>query len=251
MKTWVLVILVFSLFGLQAPAILAQEKAAAKCQFESDLKELGLLSDKASLDHLQKIKTELGIRKKILLGIIDCALDEIQLLKAKLEGVAVEDQAIAWLKASLLLETDQTIDFYKNQARTIPDLGISGSKSLAKQLFERRSTNYSDWTTRVVSLISWTNSQEIIRLTEKRLGEIKKTLVNLAVNDPGLARSLAAAEDNLKRAKEADGLARRAILASGQANRQLSMIKDALEAVAEVYKNFFEISDALASKARR
>lgn len=245
-----LIVLGFLLFYFGAPrAYAAETNATPYCQFGAELENLSSIQNDSNLDYLQKIKAELAIRKKILGEVIDCATQEAEALKVKLGEANVKDAEVAATKLKLSDEIDQAITFYKNKAKTIPDLGIYGSKNLAGQLSEWRAFNYSNLVLRVANLISWNNSQGIINLVKKRLDNIKMAFIDLEVADPNLEKIMQTAEDNLKKAEDTNELVRRAIVNSYQVDQQLMMIKDSLEATAEVYKNFFEISDILTASS--
>ncbi|MEK7180808.1 MAG: hypothetical protein AAB738_00540 [Patescibacteria group bacterium] len=207
------------------------------------------IQNDSSLDYLQKIKAELALRQKILGKVLDCAVQEAEVLKTRLEETNVKDAEVTAAKLKLNIEIDQVILLYKNRAKTVKDLGIYGSKSLAGQLSEWRLFNYNDLVSRVANIISWNNSQGAIDLVEKRLDNIKKAFIDLKVVDPSLEKIMQTAEDNLKKAEDMNELARRAIVNSYQVDQQLVMIRDSLEAIAGVYKNFFEVSDILTASS--
>ncbi len=248
-----LVAAVFFAFFLEAARVSADEIKAPlpDCQFGSELQELSVIQNNPSLDYLQEMKMELALRKKILSEVIDCAIREAESLRTKLDEAEIKDAEITAMKLRLDNEIDQNISLYKNRARTIQDLGIYGSKSLAGELSTWRATNYADLVSRAANLISWNNSHGAIDLVENRLDSIKKAFIDLGVSYAKLQRIMQNAEDNLKKAEDLNELTRRAIVNSYQVDRQMMMIKDSLEAIARVYKNFFEISDILTASSTK
>ena len=245
-----LISLGFLLFFFGMPrASAAVASTTPDCQFKAGLDNLDSIQNNSKLDYLQKIKAELAIRNKILGEVIDCAVLEAGALKEKLGEADVKDAEVSATKLKLSDEIDWAISFYKNKAKTIPDLGIYGSKSLAGQISEWRASNYSDLVSRVANLISWNNSQGAIDLVKKRLDYIKKAFIDLGITDTKLEKIMQTAEDNLKKSEDTNELVRRAIVNSYQVSQQLTMIKDSLEAIAGVYKNFIEISDILTASS--
>ena len=240
---------VFLVLFLGMVKVSAAETKTRDCQFRVELKELEMILNNPNLDYLEKMKMELTLRKKILIKVVECAISEAEALKAKLNEINIKDAEVAGIKIKLGDEIDQIIFLYKNRVRNIPELGIYGSKSLAEELSTWRATNYADSVSRTANLISWNNSQGAIDLVEKRLDSIKRAFIDLKLDDLKLEKIMQTAENNLKKAKDLNELARRAIVNSYKIDQQMMMIKDSLEAIAKVYKNFFEISDILTASS--
>ena len=213
------------------------------CNFQNDLKSLEQVQADTNSEYLKQVRTEAEIRKSILSKIINCSIQEVDALRSKLDEVKIADKDMSPLKAQLFTDLDGVIDYYKSETQQISNLGIQGSKNLAKELLDWRVGNYSYLAGRVVNFITWSNNQDLVRVAENRLTSIKISFLNLKTEDETINETIKEAELNLKSAKVLNQAARQAMQEFQPPEIVLDKIKDSLDGLALVYKKFFEISE--------
>ncbi|MBI3589068.1 MAG: hypothetical protein HY093_01485 [Candidatus Liptonbacteria bacterium] len=218
------------------------------CKFQAgDLSAIEAIRNDPKLEYLDKIKIELKLRQGILGKILNCAVQEANTLKSKLTATMVSDLDMINVRGKLVSQIDQAVVYYQSQAVSLGDLGLWGTKNLAKKLAEWRAGNYAYLVTKAVDLMTWANSQQFISLAEGRLGEIKK-VVEEAKADDSKGNSLEIikkAEASLSQAKEANQKAKTDIQDLSSSESNLDTIKNSLQALAAVYENFFELSEVM------
>ncbi len=213
------------------------------CVFEENIKALELIKSDTELEYLNRVRAEAEVRRGILEKIIGCAVSETGVLKSKLELVQITDKEVSSLKYQLVKDLNGATEHYQNESKQISNLGIQGSKDLAKELLEWRMGNYTRLAGQVVNFITWANNQELVRVAESRLISIKGTVLNFGVQNELIDQAIKESEVSLKSAKLANQIAKQVMMEFQPPGVALNKIKESLDNLALVYKRFFEISE--------
>lgn len=236
----------FFIAGQDYKAYAAEEVSAQVfCGFKEKLGELELVQADTKTEALQKIKNELAVRKELLTLIIDCAIDEAGVLKTKLGAVKISDKEVAGVHKKTLDEVDLAIKYYESQAIGIENLGIQGSKQLAKKILDWRATNYSELVGRVVNIITWDNAEDFYATAEQRFSDVEKNVSGIKKESEEVEKVLGEAKMSLDGAKVLLAAAKKGIVEYDSNAKTIESIKKALEEMALIYKNFFELGQVI------
>ncbi|MBS3903273.1 MAG: hypothetical protein KGZ30_02755 [Anaplasmataceae bacterium] len=214
---------------------------AAECEFSGPIEELATIQSKPTTR--EQVLRELTLRKTILNELTSCLVKETQDKEKSLKATTLaspETKAYArWLENQFV----ETVSFYEFKKTQINDLGIEGSKDLAKEMLDRRRTNDRILFERTNLFITWNQNQELFTLGYKRLNDITATLevFDLPPNHE-LGKLLIDAKTALEKANKLNLEAWESLKSSNQEGT-LPLIKSSLETLAESYKVFFTISE--------
>lgn len=217
--------------------------AATPCEFSQVFEELNAIKE-SGLNSREQIVKELGLRKTILHNLSGCFIEEAQAKSEKLKGMTPatpEAKAyVRWLQNQFV----ETVSFYQFKSTQIQDVGLQGSKDLAKTLLERRQSIDQPLLARAVHFEAWNANQELFTVATRRLLDITATLAvfDLPTDHP-LSDLLLRARESLQVAQNKNQEAWEALKLSTDDDDVLPLIKSSLEALAESYEIFFEISE--------
>jgi len=197
------------------------------------------------VDSLQKIKNELVVRKELLNLIIDCSIKEAELLKVKLESVKIEDKEVAEVKSKTLSEIDLAIEYYEDQAPGIKDLGLQGSKILAKKILDWRSSNYSTLVGQTVNIITWNNAEDFLLIADQRFLDVSLGVSGIKEESEKVGKILDEAGGSLQNARALIASSKKSILEFEPNTKTIEDIKRALEELSAAYKSFFEMGQVI------
>jgi len=235
----------FFLWGTAEASVIEETRAQVFCGFNEKLAELTKVQNGATTDSLQKIRDELAVRKELLSLIIDCSVKEAELLKTKLDAVKIKDKALAEIQEKTQIEISLAIDYYEDQTLGIQDLGVQGSKILAKKIFDWRASNYSELVGRVVNLITWNNAEEFLVVAEKRFLEVSLGISGIKEESDKVGKVLEEARVSLEKSRGLVESSKKAILEYAPNTKVIEDIKEALEKLALTYKSFFEMGQVI------
>lgn len=240
-------------FLLGTSKTLAAEEAQAQvfCGFNEKIVELAKIQGDTKTDSLQKIKDELGVRKELLSLIIDCSIKEAELLKSKLDSVEIEDRDMADAQEKTSLGIDQAIEYYEDQVPGIKDLGLQGSKLLAKKILDWRASNYSELVGRVVNIITWNNAEDFLGVAEKRFSDVSLGISGIKEESEAVGKVLEEAKMSLENSRVLVKNSKKLILEYAPNADVIEGIKKALEELASTYKSFFEMGQVIKEETLR
>ena len=104
--------------------------------------ELEAIQNNFGLDPLLKIRQELAIRKSLLKDVVDCATEEILVLKSEFDGVKTTNTDVLTLKNQFSGWFLDVTNYYAIQKANIDNLGLLGSKDFAKSFSAWRDRNF-------------------------------------------------------------------------------------------------------------
>lgn len=217
------------------------------CQFEPQFDALSTLLANPKDNDLEHVRAELTIRKSILTNILGCALGEIRGLKDTLDTVPSDDPDIADLARRFQGRLDDANAYYDLQRSRVGDLGIWGSKDMAQTIADRRDSYLNPLTQEIAQFVIWAKNQNLFRVAENRLSQIQTTTKFLKlIDNQETSDRVGKAQESFAKAKELNDAAKQALKRMDISDDSLTLIKNSLEALAETYKNFFEVSKEVA-----
>jgi len=220
--------------------------AADTCELKNPGEAIAAVRKDPKLDYFSEITAELKIRKAALKDVVSCAGTEAQAPKAKLGEFTPADQNIKLVQGRFDSELANAIDHYKNQSDKINDLGLNGARDFALELRTWRMNNALPLITRTLNLIMFLKNQALLDTAQARVNQVSQTVKTLKLVDAkDVTDIFADAESNLAKAKSSTNAAQSTLLASGDPNDALSSTKESLASLAGLYKNLFDISDAV------
>lgn len=237
----VLGILVFLLGGNPVSA----QTTVVGCDFTGYLKDLEAVKNSTSTDYIANIRSELSIRKDLLKKIIDCSISETETLQGDLNSLKPIDQESEKIQGKLISELDQAVSYYRTQAESIGNLGVLGSKNLAKKIIDWRSSNYAYLANRVRNFVTWTNNQDIVTMTDIRFNQIQRSIKVFNIKDKDVDSIVVEAKLNLEAAKKLNEEAKESFWEFTPISDPLELIKGSLQSLALTYKNFLDLNESI------
>ena len=228
---------------LPSPIPVRAETDTATCQFAEPVKELETMRADYFGDPAFKIRTELAIRKTILTAIIDCAAQETQALRQKVEETS-PDGAGTPIRARFLDALNGALQYYADARSRVDTLGIGGSKDLAREVHAWRANTYTPTATQALNFLVWTKNQELFSAANGRLTDIQTAIRSLKLTEDEKARTLLEESvASLRAANEDNDRARTELDQFPPPPETLSLIKHSLEKLAHTYELFFALSE--------
>jgi PP-loop superfamily ATP-utilizing enzyme len=229
------VLFIFSPLGAQA----------AECNLSAQVRTLKEAETAPVSNYLESVKLELQARKELLSSTLDCVLTEVQELQDAAAGLA-NTKETAEIKNELLQKIEDARQYLERQKAQIPNLGIQGTKNVAREIGNWRNSSYVQLQNEANNLKIWNGNQSLFETAGKRLEEITKTVRLLKLLENDEIRSLyEKSEASLKIAGDLHRQALRNILEYRPAEDISSSLKTSLEALSQTYKNFLDLSQAV------
>lgn len=240
---WIL--LLVTLFSF-SPAT-AQTIAEGQCNFSARFEELDAVRSNPGLTPSKALEKELGIRREILGGAIDCATEETAALHNDLNKLVLDGGDVLGFRKNFAEQLRTAFAYYQGQRALVHRLDLKSTKDLARTVSQWRKFIYIPRTERISHFIVWANNQELIQTGERRFAQIKQTVstLNLIQNKERetIKDFLRKAEINLRQAQDANGQAKEVFAKPDIPDDSLVLTKASLTALAEMYRNFFELSE--------
>jgi len=219
---------------------------ADTCELKNPAEAIAAVRKDPSLNYFSKITAELNIRKAALKEVVACAVVETQAPKSKLNEFQPVDKNVKLIQGRFDSELGNTIDHYTNQNARIDDLGLLGAHDFASELRTWRMNNALPLITRTLNLIMFLKNQALLDTAQSRVSQVSQTVKTLKIVDAkNVSDIFTDAQSNLQKAQDATNAAQSALAASGDPNDALSSTKESLASLAGLYKNLFDISDAV------
>jgi hypothetical protein len=193
------------------------------------------------------IKAELNARKAFLQATLDCADKEAETLRKQLAGTKTDDQDIANLAALLTSRLAETSAYYAERRGALETVGVRGSQDAARTLRDWRAGVFAPLSANISNVLLWVKDRDLLKTAGGRFDEVGHTMGILKLSDNSdLQASYDAAASNLAQAKEAQTSARNILLLQvGSQDDALAKIKECLDNLSQMYKNFFTISETV------
>lgn len=225
-----------------APAIAQKEDG---CDFRASVDTLKATREN-SLGSLEEVRRELALRKKLLNSILDCAVQDTDSLRAKLNGTAVDTTDAMTIRDKFIGEVSDAIAYYENQRTRINDLGLRGTQDFSKSLYEWRVVHFAPLWKKVENFSIWSNNQKLFQITQNRLNQVNQTVRILKLVDNEEIQDLfQEAKNSFRSAQEENLKARDGFRAETNPDDALVLIKLSLESLAKTYENFFNLSQTV------
>jgi hypothetical protein len=235
-------VLLFLLLTVKTLAAAEQTCVLSKEKFD----ELKSIQNNPAFDYAQEIKAELDLRKNLLRETVGCAVKDAENIKSSLDSAAVSDADTKKLKDELSGKLGDAINYYELQRLKIDDLGLQGSRDFSRSLKDWRDGNYTTVAELASNLIIWSRNQDIIKTTQNRINQINQTVYVLKLVDNEEIQNLwEEASANFKKALDFNGQAGESLRRFDSPDKSLEEIKSSLDALADTYKKFFELSDVI------
>jgi len=235
--------------GLQKPVYAAEMVFSAEaasspgCQFEQHSESLNKLKDNPPANYGKAVQAELKIRKDWMSAIISCSREEVYRLQKSLRELNLADEASVRARNQIIGQLDDVVRYYDAQSGQVADLGLQGSKNMARDLRSWREGNYLPIAERGSNLILWLKNQDLFRLARVRLDQINQTLRKLSLfNQEEVAQKYQEAESFLKRAEAENNFAY-GLLVQSASPETSRVIKNSLDRLSETYQGFLDLSD--------
>ena len=243
--------IILSVFlGSAALLMLPQSSGAAattnKCQFGDQIKALSAAQKNSASGRRDDLLAELELRKTILKNTLDCALMDAQKLKATAQSLPEDDPALVPLKKLYLNRLDEALSYYSTQRGRISDLGLQGSKDLARNIGEWRSGNYGPLADTIGNLVLWIKNQSLFPTAENRYAQVDKNLKGLNLNEESEVQTLLnQARADLTAAEDLNVRAKTALVTHEKPDETGTLLKQSLDKLSATYQDFFDITQAV------
>lgn len=193
------------------------------------------------------IETAISLKKTVLKNVLLCSSQETQDLKTAVNSIQTDDQDAMAVKSATLRRLDDTFAYYDSNIKTVD--GITKLKSvqdLSKKVLNERATTYEPFMQSVLNFVIWNGNQKIFKSAEVRLNQISQTMNALKLVDNGDFQNLYQdATDNFNAAKADNDEARTLVLTMAPAGDSSPVIKQSLDELSAVYKDFMSLSDKI------
>ena len=241
-----MLLLFLPIFSYAAPAT-AENASASVCQFDAKIKELASAIANHPLDEMEELLAELKLRKSILKDTIDCALIEVDELYSQLNIQGIKERKAADMQARFLSVLDEATQYYERQRSRIADLGLRGTKDLAKEIADWRSNMFSPQRDRIVNFVLWTHNQPLFAAATARRDSLGSTMRLFKIlNDKDVQTLFNEATNGLAQAQNLNTQAESNLFNfSSGPQETLALIQNSLRALADTYQKFLELSDTI------
>jgi hypothetical protein len=231
--------------GIILPSASVFAAAPAKCDLQVKVDALADIKKKAD-GSSQAVKSELQVRKDLLRELIGCATKETRTLQNTLKEIQTKENDIDAIRDRFVDKLDEALAYYRAEETKVNDLGLRGSKDMAKAILDWRTGNYLPLANETSNLIIWLKNQPLFDTAQKRFDLIGQTVRSLKLLDEEDVKDLfEKAESNLGEARHLNGEAKKALLAEEEPTATTSKIKSSLQSLSATYKSFFELSEAV------
>lgn len=217
-----------------------------QCQFESDVQGLVEVQNNPNLSYPQNVQEELRLRKDILRKIVDCSVTEVQKLEDTTRNLPEPNNNVAFLKSKFLDRLGEAVDYYNLQKSKVDDVGLQGSKDLAKNLRTWRANTYAPLAADAGNLIVWVKNQDLFATADWRFRQITQTVNSLNLLDQEDIRTYYnEAQQRLNQAKALNDDAGLSLGRTSSPDDTANKIKASLSALSDTYQTFFDLSTAV------
>lgn len=217
--------------------------AESHCDFRDELEKLNAVAGATTSENGGW--DELTIRRSILGQVLDCSTEEAKNLEGKLRNLSL-DSDLEYLGNRVLAGLETAALYYENQKLRIPDLGLAGARSFAKNLRDWRAGNYAPFAQTGERLALWSNNQRLFETARTRFRYVGQAVQVLKLTDNEEIQNLfKAAEKRFATARGLNQEAKEGFRAGLEHDESLGRIKASLQALSETYEAFFALSESV------
>lgn len=235
--------------GLLATFLASGLPTAKAASADCELRErVGVLSEtkKKADGSAIGVKTEVQIRRELLKKVIECAIADSKTLQATVRDLDSKDADIVKIKERFVATLDRLLEYYADQDNRAKDVGLQGSKIMAKNLKDWRENTYAPMAEETAALVLWVKNQSLFSTAENRLAQITQTIKALKLMDEeDIKKLLEEAAANYHEAEGLNANAKQGLLESIPSSESIGRIKGSLESLSATYKSFFDLSEAV------
>jgi hypothetical protein len=204
--------------------------------------ELTNVQHNQTQDYLANLRAELAVRKRILTDTIDCAMLKAQQFRDTVQSLPAP--ASGELASLYLGKIDEVLAYYRLREASIGDLGIQGSRDVARSLKDWRDANVAPLAALVGDLTIWAKNQALMKTAESRLDQVNQMVQVLRLADNAdIENGFREAQAHFAEAKQLNDRARQALERLGTVEDPLPVIKASLEALSTTYQSLFDLGD--------
>ncbi len=208
----------------------------------TDFNKIAAIQNDPTLSYTDEIRAELTLRKQLLKTTITCALNDAQALQATLAKLTV-DPSFQNMQLQLSENLAGTIDYYNLELGKIPDAGVRGTQTVAKDILAWRESNYAPLAANVSNFILWSQNQSLFSAAANRLAQVSQLAQSVPFSgNADLQADLQAATASLKAAQDANAAAKSALAHLTYPDPSLGYIQQSLAALSDTYQHFFDIA---------
>ena len=235
------------LYSNQAAA--AEEAAAVEttCVLSPEkFAEIESIQNNFELDYLSRVKEELRVRKSLLHEVIDCATDELLVLRNNFDSIKITNEDAQALRGQLVSWFSETLNYYALQKAQIDNLGLQGTKDFAKNLRTWREGNFQPTASVAAQFIAWTRNQELFETGKNRLNQVRRAvdIFGLGLNEE-VRNGLKDAEAEFQRTTSYNQRVIEILRAYGKADEAAEAGKIFLESLAQTYEKILSLAEKI------
>lgn len=235
---WVLALFSAAFLSLTTSAHGAGSACIDKSKF-LDLK-------KVSEGDLTAVKTQLKNRQDLLRAVLLCAVADAKEMRSQVASLKTANPAEEEIKTAYMDRIDKAIASYKDYISQIDETGVRASQDVAKSVKEWRASEFSSLAENTVNAVVWLKNQEVFRAADVRFANIERTVRALKLLDSeDIAYSFEKAGASMAFARDKNEKARTLLRDFMKPQMVSGSLKESLDNLADAYKSFAEISDAV------
>ena len=212
----------------------------------TDIDKITAIQNDPSLSAMEEIKQEVAMRKQLVTETITCAQTEVTTLRATLASAPATSDTKN-IQSQLLSNLDDASDFYNIEAVKLDSAGISGSKTIVREIIAWRAGTYVPLEGKVNNYLLWTQNQILFDTAQTRMDQTQRAVsfMESASANADLQNAFNDAYASFQNAKEQNALAKNALEQSVSPDQSLALIKQSLDSLSSTYQKFFAVSDAI------
>lgn len=189
-------------------------------------------------------KLELDARKGLLFIVADCTKEEVETALEALDRLVVNDAELAVAKDQLAENLLQELDFAESQKARISDLGLQGTRDVARTLKEWRLNTHLPQTGNANNFILWSKNQELLVVATTRARQIDQTLRTLKLAErEEIKQHVEEGKRDLADATNASQSARESLRQLNNPDTTARLLRTSFNSLSSAYSSFIEVSN--------
>jgi hypothetical protein len=217
---------------------------ALSCDFSQDVQELEKASDTSAYTYtLQK---ELDLRKKILEGAIRCIKEEGVTAKEKIDPETFTHENAKKAAKAIKDKLAWTLDYPDTQLGRVKDLGIQGTKDLAREVKDWRTNTLLPLFAEERNVVLFEKAVTLYETADQRGTDLGAALRTLSLEDDDRVKiPYTEALKTLRDGKEQLDGAAGSLERMGNPDAVAGALKGTLDTLSRSYESFFKVREAL------
>lgn len=191
-------------------------------------------------------KLELDARKGLLFIIADCTKEETEAAIDTLAQIDVREPDLASAKQLLSDNLKLEYGYIDEQKVRINDVGIGGTRDLARTIKEWRLNTHLPQTGNVNNFVLLKKNQELLIIAQTRSRQIEQTLKNLRLVDQDeVKKHLSEANEYLSAAGTATQSAKESLQHLDNPDSTARSLQNSFNSLSGAYASFLDVSNAV------